>query len=237
MEEKKKSNALKYILVFILGLVVGIGGLFCYNTFFVKSSDISDDSKGVEIDKDESSSNEELTSSKNHVSYSLKEDGHYYNTTFGNSSFIAYTLSGEDMKKCTVKINKDTIAKGAYGSYGVAINSNQTVLTATINFDSPVKMVEHGGRGQAASKEDAMLFLMQDGTVRYLNIVEALTSPEFTASYDKLPEPKIIENLDNVEFIYAGNYVSMDPNEIGGHVDTLAVKYDGTLVHIMDYVK
>lgn len=234
--EKKKSNVLGFILMFILGAAVGAGCLFGYNKFLVKDANVADDSKNQSTEKSEESKEEDSTS-KSSVFTNLKDDNYVYNPSFGNANAISVTLSGEDAKKCSVTFNKDYINNGAYGSWGGKINTTKWSVSANIIFDIPVKDVIIGGKGQAASENDSILFLMQDGTVRYINIVGALKSPEFTTNYDKLPEAKVIEGLNGIDRFYDTSVYSTDPTVVGGHGETIALKTDGTFINIIDYLK
>ena len=234
--EKKKSNVLGFILMFILGAAVGAGYLFGYNKFLVKDANVADDSKNQSTEKSEKSKEEDSTS-KSSVFTNLKDDNYVYNPSFGNANAISVTLSGEDAKKCSVTFNKDYINNGAYGSWGGKINTTKWSVSANIIFDIPVKDVIIGGKGQAASENDSILFLMQDGTVRYINIVDALKSPEFTTNYDKLPEAKVIEGLNGIDRFYDTSVYSTDPTVVGGHGETIALKTDGTFINIIDYLK
>lgn len=234
--EKKKSNVLGFILMFILGIAVGAGCLFGYNKFLVKETNVADESKNQSTEKSEESK-EEGSISKSSVFTNLKDDNYVYNPSFGNVNAISVVLSGEDTKKCSVTFNKDYINNGAYGSWGGKINTTKWNVSANVIFDIPVKDVIIGGKGQAASENDSILFLMQDGTVRYINIVDALKSPEFTTNYDKLPEAKAIEGLNGIDRFYDTSVYSTDPTVVGGHGETIALKTDGTFINIIDYLK
>lgn len=78
---------------------------------------------------------------------------------------------------------------------------------------------------------------MQDGTVRYINILNALKSTEFTANYDKLPEAVKIDDLSDIDRLYDTYFLSTDPYVVGGGHEAIALKKDGTIIKIMDYVK
>lgn len=222
--------------MFILGIAVGAGCLFGYNKFLVKETNVADESKNQSTEKSEESK-EEGSTSKSSVFTNLKDDNYVYNPSFGNGNAISVVLSGEDTKKCSVTFNKDYINNGAYGLWGGKINTTKWNVSANIIFDIPVKDVIIGGKGQAASENDSILFLMQDGTVRYINIVDALKSPEFTTNYDKLPETKVIEGLNGIDRFYGTSVYSTDPTVVGGHGETIALKTDGTFINIIDYLK
>ena len=49
--EKKKSNVLGFILMFILGIAVGVGCLFGYNNLSVKETNAVVDSKNQSAEK------------------------------------------------------------------------------------------------------------------------------------------------------------------------------------------
>ena len=238
--EKKKSNVLKYALTFVAGTAIGVGGLFSYNTFLVKDTAVTDNTKGTAVEKSDSSditSDDKSITKESKYFTSLKDSKYIYNPSFGSINSISIGLSGEDTKNCTISFNKDYINNGAYGSWGGKINTSKWSVSANVTFDVPVKEVTVGGRGQAASEQDCILFLMQDGTVRYINILNALKSAEFTANYDKLPEAVKIDALSDIDRFYSTSVYSTDPNVVGGHGETIALKNDGTFINIMDYVK
>ena len=224
----KLNIILKYILVFILGSFLGVILMFGLNKLFINN---------VCNSNNESSANKTPNVSyklNDYSSYNLKEDDHYYYVTYGSSDYISYTLFGDEMKSCTVKLNTERM-NFLYRYWGVNLNSSEKYISIDIKFNIPVRSIINGGRGQSVGEDDAMLFLMQDGTVRYLNIVDALTSSEFTANYNSLPTPKTIEGLDHVIAIYTGSYRYLSPGVTGGAVETVAVRDDGIIIKVLDY--
>ena len=232
--EKKKSNVLKYALTFVAGTAIGVGGLFGYNTFIAKSPKLVNNCATVDettIKKDDNSTDK--TDNNTNYYNTLTDSTYTYNPYFGDTRSIYYTISGKDMKSCSIVVNKSYVAT----SYNVKINSNSMTIGASVTFDVPIKQVIFGGKGQAVSNDDCVLFLLQDGTVRYLNFVQAFTSPEFTANYDKLPEPKVVSGVSDVDVLYQTSVYNNDPNYVGGHGETIAIKKDGSIINIMDLIK
>lgn len=221
--------------MFILGIAVGAGCLFGYNKFLTNDSIVED--KNTEDETVENGDDVPLKDKSQDIYSTIMDDKNYYNPSFGNGNDIIFTLNGSDTTKVSFSVNRENISKGSYVYYGVKINSTELYLKGDIILDQPVKSISFGGAGQSASDKDCYLFLMQDGTVRYLNIVDALTSTEFTAAYNALPQPKIIEGLNDIETIYGTIVVSKDPTVIAGHADTVAIKKDETMIKILDYIK
>lgn len=237
LNEKKKSNVLKYALTFVAGTAIGVGGLFSYNTFIAKSPNLTTDCVSVKESstktEKESTSADTTKVEKSSLYSTLKDDNYTYSPRFGDSRFISYNISGSDMKNCHIQATKEYLNT----AFGVKLNTTALYVGADVTFDVPVKQVIFGGKGQAVSKDDCVLFLLQDGTVRYLNFVQAFTSTEFSANYDKLPTPKVVDGVSDIDILYEVGAIDNNPNNVGGFGETIGVKKDGTIVHLMDLVK
>ena len=226
--EKKKSNVLGFILIFILGAAVGAGCLFGYNKFLVKDANVADESKNQSTEKSEKSKEEDSTTKASTIDNFIV-NGVTYNLTHSDNWF-SYVIDGSDFKKFTLNIKCDQFMK-FFNNPGYGINfGNKTSIPINMEFDKPLKYVGYHGFGQGYSGKECIFFLFQDGTLRYLVLDEVLKSNEFKNGYTTFPTPKVFEGVDNVDYLSDVYDVPSSQYDVGGAFETAAVKKDGTYV-------
>ena len=232
IEKKKKSNPLLYILVLIIGIAIGVGGFFGYTKVFVKSGDITNCvTKDNVVDKSDDKVNADSNSSfslNNAFSNSLEYGDDYLDSQFAGRTFHA-VLNGSDLKKANIFFNTNDIG-GYLTSQRINISvkgdlSGSVILPKPIVYIIPDGNVEFGGAGYAS------YFLLNDGTVYALDVINALKSVDFNTGVVALPEPKLIEGLDDVVSI---KKVNIYPKVGGGQgisgVGCVAIKSNGSVV-------
>ena len=232
IEKKKKSNPLLYILVLIIGIAMGLLGFWGYNKIFSNNEEVTNCvTKDNVVDKSDDKVNADSNSSfslNNAFSNSLEYGDDYLDSQFAGRTFHA-VLNGSDLKKANIFFNTNDIG-GYLTSQGVNISvkgdlSGSVILPKPIVYIIPDGNVEYGGDGFAS------YFLLNDGTVYALDVINALKSVDFNTGVVALPEPKLIEGLDDVVSI---KKVNIYPKVGGGHgisgVGCVAIKSDGSVV-------
>lgn len=223
MENKKSKTGLHVFVGILLGIIICGGVVFAayslgYLTFGSQEEptkvETNNESKDKITEEDTSAGSLDFDTSKIANSTADSYELQNYNGT------IDVRLD-ETRKVATLSFNRKTLSD----TYGLNWDTTGvvegTVEDKAITFTQGVKDVYVGGIGQDMSG-DIILFLMDDGTVEYIPIYQALSTNgiDSLTSYGTLPDLKGIVKFYSVGAIR---------NPVGSSVTILAQTKDGTL--------
>ncbi len=234
-ESVKKSSSNKKFIALLVVLVVVILGLVFYIVYdkgiisFQASSDVSE-----KKEKNRKDTKKDVTSSRSDESADEQEQSESFSSRllkFDSSKCINnpsgnYTIALYGSNLAGINASLDNTKRNVTFSYNIYrvsqtyplgwVSSIENVMMESypISFSQEVEDIFFGGLGQSASG-DTMLFLMEDGSVEYIPIVNVFkTNAKSPKSYGKLPD------VLNVVKFYTAN--------TNGGVTILAQKADGT---------
>ncbi len=141
-----------------------------------------------------------------------------YSYELNASGYIAYATLKEDNKSVDITIDYDKVK-----DTGVEVNATGQ-KGYTLSFSKKVADIIYGTYGLDMSYE-TLIFLMEDGTVEYLPLLDA-------AIKGKIESYGQVENLTNIVKFYP-NISASRTSGAGGYVTTLAQSSDGTIYDIM----
>ena len=108
-----------------------------------------------------------------------------------------------------------------FGSY---LNEQLSKQTKIINgtFNRKVEQVYIGNEGQGSPKNETILFLMEDGTVEYIPVLEGvLNNNGEVKSYGKIKNVENIQRIMEIDVFPAGA-------QMGGYITTALIRTDGS---------
>ena len=123
-------------------------------------------------------------------------------------------------KVATLSYNRSTLSNAYQLNWDLTGVEAGTLESQTITFDKKINDVLFGGIGQDATG-DVILFLMEDGTISYIPVYQALT----TNGVEALTTYQTISNITDVVKFYTANVTS----GASSSVTVLAQTKDGTL--------
>lgn len=126
----------------------------------------------------------------------------------------------ETGKVATLSYNRSTLSNAYQLNWDLTGVEAGTLESQTITFDKKINDVLFGGIGQDAT-DDVILFLMEDGTISYIPVYQALT----TNGVEALTTYQTISNITDVVKFYTANVTS----GASSSVTVLAQTKDGTL--------
>ena len=151
-------------------------------------------------------------------------------SNISNGETNAYTLADynqninitidETGKVATLSYNRNTLSNAYQLNWDLTGVETGTLESQTITFDKKINDVLFGGIGQDATG-DVILFLMEDGTISYIPVYQALT----TNGVEALTTYQTISNITDVVKFYTANVTS----GASSSVTVLAQTKDGTL--------
>ena len=209
MEEKKKGKGLVVALVLFILISLGLGGYIVYDKVLTKEevkteSNEKKSDKKVEINKD---SELVLKFDEDKVINHKDMDYKMYET------LLSMQVSTEGENKATISFDKSKI----YTDFGVENNAN-IKDSYDIEFDNEIADIFIGGIGQDSSGT-FVFFLMEDGTVQYIEVYKALQNNDFS--------PKKANDVNNIIKFKNVSAATKEANT-SGIVTVLAMKKDGT---------
>lgn len=113
---------------------------------------------------------------------------------------------------------------GFYGIEGIDRNDRELI---NITFDKKISDIAIGESGRTVAG-DVLLFLLSDGTVEYLPIVDALTSRNF-ASHGQLAGVAEVVKFYNTDAV-------SDTGDWAGYATTLAQREDGSIIDLQNFL-
>ena len=126
----------------------------------------------------------------------------------------------ETGKVATLSYNRSTLSNAYQLNWDLTGVEAGTLESQTITFDKKINDVLFGGIGQDATG-DVILFLMEDGTISYIPVYQAL----ITNGVEALTTYQTISNITDVVKFYTANVTS----GASSSVTVLAQTKDGTL--------
>ena len=222
MENKKSKTGLHVFVGILLGIIICGGVVFAtYSLGYLTFNQVEETEK-TETNNEENNEAEEEVSDN-----SLDFD----TSKIVNSTADSYELQNYNgtinvrldntRKIATLSFNRKTLSD----TYGLNWDTTGvvegTVEDKTITFTQGIKDVYVGGIGQDMSG-DIILFLMDDGTVEYIQVYKALS----TGGVDGLTSYGTLQDLKDVVKFYS---VMAIRNPVGSSVTILAQTKDGTL--------
>lgn len=234
MEEKKESKlGLGIIIGLLVAAVVGLGVFVLFDKVIF---DKEDDNKTNEVKPTPSSSPVVPTPSATPTTNAFDgtkeingQNGWTYDISDENyASNIGLTATlNSDKKGATIKIDWSKY----FETYGLSVTDNAINDYNVTNFESEIKDVLLAGFGQASGYETAF-YLMNDGTVEYTPIKNALGSngsskDTVLRSYGKLSGISGV-----VKLAIAVDKCNLENCIGGGSYNIIGIKQDGTFYNL-----
>lgn len=222
MENKKSKTGLHFFVGILLGIIICTGVVFAAYSLGYLTFNQAEDPEKTETNNEENNETEENVNDN-----SLDFD----TSKIVNSTADSYELQNyngtinvrlnDTRKMATLSFNRKALSD-TYGLNWDTIGVVEgTVEDKTITFTQGVKDVYVGGIGQDMSG-DIILFLMDDGTVEYIPVYQALS----TSGVDGLISYGTLQDLKDIVKFYS---VGAIRNPVGSSVTVLAQTKDGTL--------
>lgn len=236
----KKKNGLSIVLVICIVIILALCGYIAYDKGVFSSSK---DEKTT-INNPTTSGKEENTSNKGNSNQGE-------NTTSPNSSTTTPEANPKyfyDISKCSncdSNYNYNLMASGHLAS--AKLQSDNKTVIVTIDYDdissstgndvSSTGIKEHTvsfskqvadiyyGEYSLDTTYGTLLFLMEDGTIEYIPILDAAVKGQIV-SYGP------ISNVNNIVKLYS-NIIATSKGNVGAYYTTFAQSTDGTLYDIM----
>lgn len=215
-KKKKKSWILVTVLIVILLVAATLGG------YLAGASRIANDVVKQRNDNEEAVKNTSLFYDENKIEN--KQEGQKFDrlSISGFINGVSYKI-GENKTTVKATITWSVVGTNYFGE-SYPINRKETdVDDISIDFDKDVVEIYAAGFGQDTTGA-AIIFLLEDGTAKYVNEYEAVRSQ----SYKNIKDLKL---KDIVKFYGTG--VTGDHF---GHYTTVAQTKDGKLYDLDEYV-
>lgn len=223
MENKKSKTGLHVFVGILLGII--ICGVVVFATYELGYLTFNGKEEKVDTENDNATHNdqteEDATSSSLEFDTSKVVNGNgtqYYLTNYNSTINIRLD---ETRQIVTLNYNRK-ILSDTYGlNWDTTDMDEYTYEDKQLNFDKPIKDIFYGGVGQDVSG-DIILFLMDDGTVEYIPVYQALS----TSGIDGLVSYGTLQGVENViKFYTAYAMVGLT----GNYSTTLIQTEDGML--------
>lgn len=222
MENKKSKTGLHFFVGILLGIIICTGVVFAAYSLGYLTFNQAEDPEKTETNNEENNETEENVNDN-----SLDFD----TSKIVNSTADSYELQNyngtinvrlnDTRKMATLSFNRKTLSDTYALNWDTTGVVEGTVEDKTITFTQGVKDVYVGGIGQDMSG-DIILFLMDDGTVEYIPVYQALS----TSGVDGLISYGTLQDLKDIVKFYS---VGAIRNPVGSSVTVLAQTKDGTL--------
>lgn len=223
METKKSKTGLHVFVGILLGIILCGGVIFA--TYSLGYLTFGPQEEPTEVESN-NESNDEITDENTSIN-SLDFDI----SKIANSNADTYELQNyngtinvrldETRKLATLSFNRKTLSDTYALNWDTTGVVEGTVEDKTITFNQGIKDIYVGGIGQDMSG-DIILFLMDDGTVEYIPVYQALS----TSGVDGLISYGTLQDLKDIVKFYS---VGAIRNPVGSSVTVLAQTKDGTL--------
>ena len=222
METKKSKTGLHFFVGILLGIIICTGVVFAAYSLGYLTFNQAEDPEKTETNNEENNETEENVNDN-----SLDFD----TSKIVNSTADSYELQNyngtinvrldETRKLATLSFNRKTLSDTYALNWDTTGVVEGTVEDKTITFNQGIKDIYVGGIGQDMSG-DIILFLMDDGTVEYIPVYQALS----TSGVDGLISYGTLQDLKDIVKFYS---VGAIRNPVGSSVTVLAQTKDGTL--------
>lgn len=224
MDDKKGPNNRGLIITLIVFLIIILGliGYICYDKGLILNNK-KENVSTKETTKNKKISDTTNTENTNNVGINTEKcincenkNLYYYITSKEHIDEVSASFSTKDKTKGTITIDID-----AYNTKAVT-NFNLQTPGIEYNFDKSIKDVLIYNIGQE-NLAPIVMYLMEDGTVNYIDIYQGLTDNNLT-EYKTINDVKDITNLYTVSSC-SGEYCNANT--------ILAQKSDGTFYDLM----
>ena len=220
MENKKSKTGLHIFIGTLLGILICGGVVFAtYSLGYLTFSSQEEPTK-VESNNEETTEEDTNASSLDFdTSKVINGNGtQYYLTNYNGTIDIRLD---ETRKIATLNYNRKILSE-TYGlNWDTTGIDEYTYEDKQLTFDKNIKDIFYGGIGQDVSG-DIILFLMEDGTVEYIPVYQALA----TSGVDGLVSYGTLQGVEDViKFYTAYAMVGLT----GNYSTTLIQTKDGTL--------
>ena len=224
LDEKKKSKKGLVFTIFLILVIIGLVGYIAYDKGIIdlgQKKEVQEKEETKQSKTQESNTNQLL---KFDTSKVVNNDSAYYNLR-AQDGISGVDFSFENKKKLSVSVTWNIIKENML----LGQNKKQDEISNyEIEFDKEVEDIFVGGIGHD-SRSTLVLFIMEDGTVEYIHIYEAIEKEEFK-SYGK------VEGLENIVKLYSAGAHPKD-SYIGGIMTVLAQQSDGKLYDLEKLIK
>ena len=237
-EQKKKENG-----GLIAGLLVIIVLLIAVIVLIILKPDLFNIKNNSGINNNGTANNEVINNGEDEKEEIKEIDlSKSLNTT--DYTYSSLNDKDEAAKYYTLKVNEDkksaTITVTAEGGKVIceSIKStcgDQGYDIAVSGFDKKIKFTYVGGIGQSVGST-IFYFLMEDGTVEYVKLLNQKTDSNGTNYYENgtLEKPQVVSGVSDVVKLYGAN--SNAPQSTGSYT-TLAAKKDGSFYDLSKIIK
>lgn len=201
-----KKNGLIILLVII---ILGMAGYLFYDKVLYKEEDKKEISDTKEQNIKEEITNDDTYKMDYDASKALNTTNDiYYPMVYGNNLTVSYV---SDQKELSISYRKnmhsDNYDPNSYDTTNITLETDKKVIDICIATFGVMS-------------ENAILLLMEDGTVEYIPIIKAIHNNDIRV-YGSLEG---IENIVKFVSVYSGK----TGNTPGGDLTVLAQKADGT---------
>ena len=235
---KKKGKGSVVVIVILVLIILGLVGYIAYDKGwgFSTKTDKETTEKGTEnkdTKKDDNKGTEKTESKSKLVGIDLNKNLSDTKISVGDLSFDSndglYISLDNTQKKVNYDFNCNRV-NTRYGLGWVTSNEDYSSEKHEINFDKKVVEVFIGSFGHAA-QGDVVLFLMEDGTVEYIPVVDSFKNHrDNPVSYGKIENVKDVVRFVRVNACPTGERTSC-------YADTLAVTSDGSFYDLNAHIK
>ena len=222
MENKKSKTGLHIFVGILLGIIICGGVVFAtYSLGYLTFNQVEETEKTETNNEENNEAEEEVSDNSLDFDTSKIVNGNetqYYLTNYNSTINIRLD---ETRQIVTLNYNRK-ILSDTYGlNWDTTGMDEYTYEDKQLTFDKNIKDIFYGGVGQDASG-DIILFLMDDGTVEYIPVYQALS----TSGIDGLVSYGALQGVEDViKFYTAYAMVGLT----GNYSTTLIQTEDGTL--------
>ena len=222
MENKKSKTGLHVFVGILLGIIICVGVVFAtYSLGYLTFNQVEETEKTETNNEENNEAEEEVSDNSLDFDASKIVNGNetqYYLTNYNSTINIRLD---ETRQIVTLNYNRK-ILSDTYGlNWDTTGMDEYTYEDKQLTFDKNIKDIFYGGVGQDASG-DIILFLMDDGTVEYIPVYQALS----TSGIDGLVSYGALQGVEDViKFYTAYAMVGLT----GNYSTTLIQTEDGTL--------
>ncbi len=222
MENKKSKTGLHVFVGILLGIIIcGVVVFATYSLGYLTFNQVEETEKTETNNEENNEAEEEVSDNSLDFDTSKIVNGNetqYYLTNYNSTINIRLD---ETRQIVTLNYNRK-ILSDTYGlNWDTTGMDEYTYEDKQLTFDKNIKDIFYGGVGQDASG-DIILFLMDDGTVEYIPVYQALSTSgiDGLVSYGAL---QVVEDV--IKFYTAYAMVGLT----GNYSTTLIQTEDGTL--------
>ena len=222
MENKKSKTGLHVFVGILLGIIICGGVVFAtYSLGYLTFNQVEETEKTETNNEENNEAEEEVSDNSLDFDTSKIVNSNADTYELQNYNGTINVRLDETRKLATLSFNRKTLSDTYALNWDTTGVVEGTVEDKTITFNQGIKDIYVGGIGQDMSG-DIILFLMDDGTVEYIPVYQALS----TSGVDGLISYGTLQDLKDIVKFYS---VGAIRNPVGSSVTVLAQTKDGTL--------